>query len=41
MPRSPFYDSEAYKRQRESRRNGSTGEFLLVAGEDINRIAHM
>jgi len=36
-----FYNSDAYKPHRESRRKGSTGEFLLVAGEDINGIAQM
>jgi uncharacterized protein (DUF1330 family) len=36
-----FYDSDEYKPYRDSRRNGSTGEFLLVAGEDINHVARM
>jgi uncharacterized protein (DUF1330 family) len=36
-----FYDSEAYEPYRESRRSGSTGEFLLVAGEDIHGVARM
>ena len=36
-----FYNSDAYKPHCESRRSGSTGEFLLVAGEDINGIAQM
>jgi uncharacterized protein (DUF1330 family) len=36
-----FYQSDEYKPHRENRRIGSTGEFLLVAGEDINRVARM
>ena len=36
-----FYQSDEYKHHRESRRSGSTGEFVLVAGEDINRVARM
>ena len=36
-----FYQSDEYKPHRESRRSGSTGEFVLVAGEDINRVARM
>jgi len=36
-----FYNSESYQPHRENRRRGSTGEFLLVAGEDINRVARM
>lgn len=36
-----FYDSEDYKPYRESRRDGSQGEFVLVAGEDINHVARM
>jgi len=36
-----FYDSDEYKPYLESRRNGSTGEFVLVAGEDVNGVAHM
>ena len=29
-----FYESEEYRPHRESRRAGSSGEFLLIAGED-------
>ena len=36
-----FYTSDEYRPLRERRRSGSTGEFLLVAGDDINRIARM
>jgi uncharacterized protein (DUF1330 family) len=36
-----FYDSDEYRPYRDSRRNGSTGEFLLVAGEDINHVGRM
>jgi uncharacterized protein (DUF1330 family) len=36
-----FYDSDEYKPYLESRRNGSTGEFVLVAGEDVNGVAQM
>jgi uncharacterized protein (DUF1330 family) len=36
-----FYDSDAYRPYLESRRSGSTGEFVLVAGEDVNGVAHM
>jgi len=36
-----FYDSEDYRPYRESRRDGSHGEFVLVAGEDINHVARM
>jgi len=32
-----FYHSDEYKPYLESRKKGSQGEFLLVAGEDINR----
>jgi uncharacterized protein (DUF1330 family) len=34
-----FYDSDAYRPYREARIAGSTGEFLLVSGEDVNRPA--
>ena len=34
-------DSAEYKPYLESRRNGSTGEFVLVAGEDVNDVAHV
>jgi uncharacterized protein (DUF1330 family) len=36
-----FYESDAYRPYREERIAGSTSEFALVAGEDINRIAHV
>ena len=36
-----FYNSAEYKPYLESRRKGSTGEFILVAGEDINGAARM
>jgi len=36
-----FYASEEYRPHLEARRAGSTGEFLLVAGEDVNRVAAM
>ena len=36
-----FYESEDYKPFRRSRRSGSTGEFLLAAGEDVNHVARM
>jgi len=36
-----FYNSDEYKPLRDSRRSGSTGEFLLIAGEDINRVAQI
>ena len=36
-----FYTSDEYKPHLDSRRNGSTGEFVLVAGEDVNGVAHM
>jgi len=36
-----FYASEAYRPYLESRRAGSTGELMLVAGEDINDIARI
>jgi uncharacterized protein (DUF1330 family) len=34
-----FYASEAYRPLREARQAGSTGEFVLVAGEDVNGVA--
>ena len=34
-----FYESEEYWPFREARLQGSTGEFVLVAGEDVNRLA--
>jgi uncharacterized protein (DUF1330 family) len=36
-----FYSSDEYRPHRDGRRSGSTGEFLLVAGEDINGVARM
>jgi uncharacterized protein (DUF1330 family) len=36
-----FYNSDEYKPHLASRRNGSTGEFVLIAGEDVNGVAHM
>jgi uncharacterized protein (DUF1330 family) len=34
-----FYASEEYRPYLEARRAGSTDEFLLVAGEDVNGVA--
>ncbi|HEY2768832.1 MAG TPA: DUF1330 domain-containing protein [Solirubrobacteraceae bacterium] len=34
-----FYASEEYRPHLEARRAGSTGEFVLVAGEDVNGVA--
>jgi uncharacterized protein (DUF1330 family) len=34
-----FYESAAYKPYLDSRRRGSTGEFVLIAGEDVNGVA--
>jgi uncharacterized protein (DUF1330 family) len=36
-----FYESEEYRPYREARTAGSTGWFLLVAGEDVNGVAAM
>jgi len=36
-----FYASEEYRPFRERRQAGSKGKFLLVAGEDVNGVAHM
>jgi uncharacterized protein (DUF1330 family) len=36
-----FYESEAYRPFRESRRAGSRGQFVLVAGEDVTGAARM
>jgi len=36
-----FYESEEYRPYRAARIAGSTGEFVLVAGEDVNRVARM
>ena len=38
---SAFYESEEYRPYREQRRAGSTGEFVLVAGEDVNGLARI
>jgi uncharacterized protein (DUF1330 family) len=38
---SAFYESEEYRPYRERRRAGSTGEFVLVAGEDVNGLARI
>jgi uncharacterized protein (DUF1330 family) len=36
-----FYESDAYKPYLQSRKQGSRGDFILVAGEDINKTAQM
>jgi uncharacterized protein (DUF1330 family) len=36
-----FYESEEYRPYREARKSGATGEFLLVAGEDVNGVAQI
>jgi uncharacterized protein (DUF1330 family) len=36
-----FYESEEYAPYLKRRLAGSRGEFVLVAGEDINRMAHI
>lgn len=36
-----FYESEEYRPYRERRRAGSRGEFVLVAGEDVNQTARI
>jgi uncharacterized protein (DUF1330 family) len=36
-----FYESEEYRSYRERRRAGSRGEFLLVAGADVNEVARI
>jgi uncharacterized protein (DUF1330 family) len=36
-----FYESDEYRPYRESRLAGATGEFVLVTGEDVNRVATM
>jgi len=36
-----FYDCEEYRPYRQSRVNGSKAEFLLVAEEDVSKIAKM
>lgn len=36
-----FYDSEEYRPYRSRRLAGSKGEFVLVAGDDINKVANI
>lgn len=36
-----FYDSEEYRPYRESRIDGANNEFVLIAGEDINKLARI
>jgi uncharacterized protein (DUF1330 family) len=36
-----FYESEEYRPYRQQRLQGSRGEFILVAGEDINKAAQI
>jgi uncharacterized protein (DUF1330 family) len=36
-----FYESEEYRPYREARTGGASNEFMLVAGEDVNRTAQM
>lgn len=36
-----FYESEEYRPYREARRSGARNEFVLVAGEDINKVAQI
>jgi len=36
-----FYDSEEYRPYREARVAGSINEVLLVAGDDITKVAHI
>lgn len=36
-----FYESDEYRPYRQSRMEGSRNEFLLVAGEDMTRTAHI
>lgn len=36
-----FYESEEYRPYRDARLKGSTGEFLMVAGEDANGVAQL
>lgn len=36
-----FYASEEYRPYLEARQSGSTGEFFLVAGEDLNGVANI
>ncbi|MDQ2621788.1 MAG: DUF1330 domain-containing protein [Actinomycetota bacterium] len=36
-----FYESEEYRPNLEARREGSVGEFVLVAGEDLEGVANV
>lgn len=36
-----FYESEEYRPYLEARRRGSSGDFTLVAGDDVNRAPRM
>lgn len=36
-----FYESEEYRPYRSRRLAGSVGDFVLVAGDDINKVAHI
>ena len=36
-----FYESEEYRSYREARIAGAKNEFLLVAGEDVTKTAHV
>lgn len=36
-----FYESEEYQPYLESRKKGSTGDFMLVSGEDISGLARI
>ena len=36
-----FYESEDYRPLRESRQGGSSGDFFLVAGEDVTGLAEV
>ncbi|HST54518.1 MAG TPA: GNAT family N-acetyltransferase [Solirubrobacteraceae bacterium] len=36
-----FYESDEYRPYRESRKQGARNEFVLVAGDDVNELAHI
>ena len=36
-----FYESEAYRLYRQNRIAGAKNEFMLIAGEDLARVAHI
>jgi uncharacterized protein (DUF1330 family) len=36
-----FYESDEYKPYLRNRLDGSRSEFVLVAGEDVNKVAHI